>query len=140
MNDEIGVATGTWTTVANFFAANPVARWLFLAWVFGWVVAFVARPFIRWSPLPDKIESHLVLVACIVSSAFAAYVMWPDEHAWIVATVMGGSSPFGYLLIAWALCWKWPELKPHLSLRKDFLAAVDDEPQTDSCNSPGDTK
>lgn len=128
MNEEITAATGTWTTIANFFEANPVAKWLALAWVFGWIIAFIARPFIRLSPLPDRIESHLVLLSCIAASAGAAWRMWsPQEHAVIVATVMGGTSPFGYLLLAWLAC-KWkPELKPHLSLQKDFTAAVDDD-------------
>lgn len=127
MNDELGQAAGAWTAAENFFTAHPVAKWLFLAWVFGWVIAFVARPFIRLSPLPDRVESHMVIVSCMVSSGVAAWRMWDGEFGLIVATIMGGTSPFGYLALAAFLCWKWPSMKPHLSLQKDFTAAVNDE-------------
>jgi hypothetical protein len=96
--------------------------------VFGWVIAFIVRPFIRMSPLPDRIESHMVLLACISASGAAAFRMWDGEYGLIVATIMGGTSPFGYLALAAFLCWKWPNLKHRLSLQKDFSAAVDDEP------------
>jgi hypothetical protein len=127
MNEDIGVVASLWTTVATFFAANPIAKWLALAWVFGWVVAFVVRPFIRLSPLPDKVESHMVISSCMLASGLAAWRMWDGENPIIVATIMGGTSPFGYLALAAFLCWKWPSLKSHLSLQKDFSAAVDDE-------------
>lgn len=124
--DQIDKASSFMTSIEGFFAAHPVAKWITLAWVFGWIAAFILRPLIRWSPLPDKVESHLVVVACMVASGSAAAAMWDGEFAWIVATIMGGTSPFGYLGLAWLLCWKWPKLKGHLSLRKDFTAAIDD--------------
>jgi drug/metabolite transporter (DMT)-like permease len=138
MNEDIGQADALVTQAERFFAAHPVAKWLVLAWVFGWVIAFIVRPFIRLSPLPDKIESHLVLLSCIGASAGAAWAMWgAQDHAVIVATIMGGTSPFGYLLAAWLLCWKWPALKPHLSLQKDFAAAVDDEKDINTPSGDG---
>lgn len=126
-NEQIGQASELATQIETFFAAHPIAKWLALAWVFGWVAAFIIRPFIRMSPMPDRVESHMVILSCIAASAWAAWAMWDGEYAFIVATIMGGTSPFGYLGIAALLCWNWPALKPHLSLRKDFSAAVDDE-------------
>jgi hypothetical protein len=126
--NEIG-QVDTWATqIEQFFTAHPIAKWMALAWVFGWVVALILRIFIRMSPWSDEIERKLVFLSCIVFSGLASWRMWDGQYPLIVATIMGGSSPFAYLGFAWVLCWKWPALTPHLSLRKDFAYAVDDPP------------
>lgn len=128
MDPDVKTVGDTWSAIEAFFEANPNAKFLFLAWVFGWVISFITRPFIRWSPLPDKIESHLVILSCIGASAWASFEMWDGEYGGIVAVVMGGTSPFGYLALAALITWKFPSFAKHLSLKKDFSAAVDDEP------------
>jgi hypothetical protein len=139
MNPETAISqTHTITgQVYAFFAAYPEAKWVLLAWLFGWIIAFIARPFIRLSPLPDRIESHLVLLTCILASAgAAAWIMWAVEHVVIIATVMGGLSPFGYLGLA-ALLRRWfPNFARHLSLQKDFTSAVDDEAVSQCTKDP----
>lgn len=125
--DDIGKADSFFTQLEHFFAAHPIAKWMLLAWVFGWIAAFILRPFIRMSPLPDKLERHLVVLACVVASGLAAARMWDGEYVGIVAVILGGTSPFAYLGLAKLLCWKFPSLTPHLSLSKDFSAAIDDE-------------
>lgn len=136
--DEIGKADSVMTQLEHFFTAHPIAKWMLLAWVFGWVVSFLLRPFIRISPLPDKIERHLVVLACVLASGAAAFRMWDGDNPLIVAVVLGGTSPFAYMALAALICWKFPSLKPHLSLQRDFSAAIDDDDAPPS--PPGDPK
>jgi hypothetical protein len=128
MND-ISTVDSYATQLEHFFTSHPVAKWLALAWVFGWVIALIGRIFIKMSPWSEEVERKLVFLSCIVFSALAAWRMWDGDYPLIVATIMGGSSPFAYLGLAWVLCWKWPSLTPHLSLRRDFAYAVDDQPE-----------
>jgi hypothetical protein len=127
MNEQVSTIDQYATQLEAFFSAHPIAKWLALAWVFGWVIALIGRIFIKMSPWSEEVERKLVFLCCIVFSGLAAYRMWDGQYPLIVATVLGGTSPFAYLGLAWLLCWKWPSLTPHLSLRKDFSAAVDDE-------------
>jgi hypothetical protein len=129
MNEQLTIGQAdTWFTQAeNFFAAHPIAKWLFLAWLFGWMVAFIVRLLIRKSPLPDSLESKLVVLASVAASGGAAHQMWDGDYPLIVATIIAGTSIPVYIGLAAAACWKWPSLKPRLSLLKDFSAAVEDE-------------
>ncbi len=128
MNEQqIGQADAWWTSAEKFFAAHPLAKWIALAWVFGWVVAFIVRPFIRMSPLSDAAERKLVVLVCILASGAAAFRMWDGDYGIIVSIVMGGTSIFGYLAVTALIC-KWkPDLAPYLSLRKDFTAVVEED-------------
>lgn len=135
MNEQTAIIQAdSWTTqVENYLAAHPVVKWLFLAWFFGWMAAFIVRLLIRNSPLvPDSAESRIVVLTSVFAAGGAAFRVWsaeyPGEYPIIVATIVAGLSIPAYLLLAWLLC-KWkPDLEKHLSLRKDFAAAVDDEP------------
>lgn len=99
--------------------------------------AFFKIP-IRWWSEPARHAFYIRAVDIAVAFALCL-ITWPNEWGFVWAFVIGFGSPVIYWLLASAVCWKFPKLKPFLSLRE---LASDDSPVTgdDTHVPPGDTQ
>lgn len=119
--DQVNGAASWFET---FIQAHPVVTCWALAWVVSWVVTIAFRPVLQYL-LPDQVERHVVRLFDCVVAFFVVFDMWPHDFAHWWAMGIGFASPFGYFAFSELLCWKWPGLRPRLSLR-DFH----DDPHT----------
>ncbi len=117
MNEQVTKANEYASAFEAFITAHPVITCIALAWVVSWVLTITFRPVIR-AIFPDNVERHFVRVFDVLIAGLVAFDMWPNDHALWWAAGIGGTSPVAYLALSDLLCWKWPGLRKHLSLRE----------------------
>lgn len=129
-------SANTWAgAFTQFVNSHPMAVAVILAFVISWGLTAALASILR-ALLPDAIERSVIRIVDILIAFIVALFNWPTEPAIWWALAIGVSSPFGYALVTWVICWKWPTLKPYLSLRE--LAEPDVHPT--STTKPEDPK
>lgn len=113
----IGSANSWAGAFTQFVTSHPMAVAVVLAYGISWGATSLLASLLRWF-LPDAIERAVIRLVDALAAFFVALYNWPTEPAVWWALLIGVSSPFGYAAFSEALCWKFPRLKPYLSLRE----------------------
>lgn len=100
-----------------FFKDHPLIIAIVAPILLSWVVTAAVKGWVRPWILPARQNLTIRSIDCAIAVAAAAK-MWPLEHAFVFALLIGCLSPFAYGLFSFGLCWKWPSMKSWLTLRE----------------------
>jgi hypothetical protein len=108
------------TAAANWFEAfiqHASVMSILLALVGSWCATAAFKMPIRALIAPAWQGWTIRMFDVVVALAICA-ATWPNDWRFVWAFVIGFASPIVYFLLAALACWKFPALKPYLSLRE----------------------
>lgn len=120
------------TAAANWFEAfirHASVMSILLALIGSWCATAAFKKPIR-ALIPVEWQSWSIRTFEVLVAMAIVARTWPNSWRLDWAFVIGFASPVIYFLLASLLCWKFPSLKPYLSLRE--LASDDNIPSGDA--------
>lgn len=131
--ESIGTVNAIAAALKAFAHDYPILTAVFVAILLSWGMTRLFRKPIR-ALMPDSLDAWGVYAFCCFVAGIASFWLWPANVAeftiaWrvIASLLVGVGSPAVYEAITSVLCWKWPSVREHLSL-KELYKPDDDEP------------
>lgn len=124
MNEQLGRADEYANFVEAFIHNHPLVTAILVAILCSWSATIIFKLVLVRPLVPPRFHVSLIFLFDVLVAGFIVVKMWPGDHKFIWALLVGTSSPTAYAIAAGVLCWWRPGLRKFLQLR-EFTPAPD---------------